>query len=220
MVVVALPFLNICLANNPSLVWNLPAWLQAHYFAVYWGTICGIIGYGFGYCCAVKFATKERWRWPLLLFAVSSIIAIQSYAFWKTAITRPLAFAAARITADGVVLQSSNASCFCGQHRSHPWKAENGEGNGSTLQDERGRNLSNPSSCWFTADRHSRPQSFKFGTRYPLHQTTCNTFLLGRYTCSRLRWIVQRAGRNLEPKRRQNMAFHIASPRPLDRPCA
>lgn len=59
-----------------------------------------------------KFATKERWRWPLLLFAVSSIIAIQSYAFWKTAITRPLAFAAARITADGVVLQSSNASCL------------------------------------------------------------------------------------------------------------
>ena len=110
-ILLLLPILNIWLTGHPTSVWGMPAWLQIHYFPIYWGLICAVLGYGFGFCCSAKFLARAHGRWPLLIVAIFTISTIEGYAWWKTGTSGSSPAAAPRITPDGVILQSTGATC-------------------------------------------------------------------------------------------------------------
>ncbi len=105
-----LPSLSIYITANPSLHWDLPWFVQRHYSALHWSGISCTLAYVFGFCGAAAFLTGHRGRWYFVGFAVAALLAVQAFAHFKTKSDRPT-MAAARLSPDGVVLQSSSATC-------------------------------------------------------------------------------------------------------------
>jgi hypothetical protein len=106
-----MPCVNVWVTDNPSLQWGMPAWLQIHYLAIYWGSICAVLGYVFGYCCGAKWLTAARTTWLLIVFAVLSLSTVQFLAWWKNRMIPQKLVAMARVSSDGVILQTGNATC-------------------------------------------------------------------------------------------------------------
>jgi hypothetical protein len=107
---VALPTLNVYVASNPSLQWEMPAWLQVYWAALSWGMVSGILAYVFGICSVAAFATGHRWRWPVVWFGVAVLAVIQGYAGWSSRPNLP-PLGAGRLSGDGVVLQTTPFTC-------------------------------------------------------------------------------------------------------------
>ncbi len=110
-ILVALPIFSIWMTANPSFAWEMPAWLQNHIFAAYWGAICSLLAYGFAFACSSKFRGKDTGRWAVLGVAILVVSAIQVFGWWKTHADRLTVPEAPRIARDGVILQSTPASC-------------------------------------------------------------------------------------------------------------
>ena len=106
----AFPFLNVYLARDPSLQWDMPDWLQLHWAALSWGIVSGLLAYVFGFCSIVALATGHRWRWGLVYFGVAVLAVIQAYAGWSS---RPMlpSMGETRISSDGVILQTTPYTC-------------------------------------------------------------------------------------------------------------
>jgi hypothetical protein len=106
----ALPFLNVYLARDPSLQWDMPDWLQLHWAALSWGIVSGLLAYVFGFCSIVALITSHRWRWGLVYFGVAVLTIIQVYAGWSSRPHLP-PLGETRISSDGVILQTSAYTC-------------------------------------------------------------------------------------------------------------
>jgi hypothetical protein len=95
--------------NRPTLIWNLPLWLQYHYTALSWGGILAIFAFVFSLAAAVAIRTHHRERWKIVIAGILLIFVIQ-FIQWNY--TRPIAPRLKDIVASsGTVMQTSNASC-------------------------------------------------------------------------------------------------------------
>ena len=107
---VALPVLNVCIAANLAIQWAMPGWLQVHWAALSWGIVSGILAYVFGFCSVAAFATGQGSKWAVVWFGVAVVAVIQVYAGWSSRPNLP-PLAAARVSADGVILQTTPFTC-------------------------------------------------------------------------------------------------------------
>jgi hypothetical protein len=105
-----LPFINVYLARNPSLQWDMPPWLQLHWAALSWGIVSALLAYVFGFCSIVGLTTGHRWRWGMIYFGVAVLAAIQVYAVWSSKPNLP-PLGETRISSDGVILQTTPYTC-------------------------------------------------------------------------------------------------------------
>jgi Peptidase C39 family len=104
------PFINVYLARDPSLQWDMPEWLQLHWAALSWGIVSGILSYLFGFCSMAAFAIGGRWKWWPIYFGAVVVAAIQVYAGWSSRPNLP-SLVKTRISSDGVILQTSAFTC-------------------------------------------------------------------------------------------------------------
>jgi hypothetical protein len=104
------PFINVYLARNPSLQWDMPPWLQLHWAALSWGIVSALLAYVFGFCSVVGLTTGHQWRWGLVYFGVAVLAAIQVYAGWSSRLNLP-PLGETRISSDGVILQTTPYTC-------------------------------------------------------------------------------------------------------------
>jgi len=104
------PFINVYLARDPSLQWNMPPWLQLHWAALSWGIVSALLAYVFGFCSIVGLTTGHRWRWGLVYFGVAVLAVIQVYAGWSSRPNLP-PLGETRISSDGVILQTTPYTC-------------------------------------------------------------------------------------------------------------
>jgi hypothetical protein len=106
----ALPFINVYLARDPSLQWDMPDWLQLHWATLSWGIVSGLLAYVFGFCSIVALTTGHRWRWGLVYFGAAILAIIQAYAGWSSRPNLP-PLGEIRMSSDGVILQTTPYTC-------------------------------------------------------------------------------------------------------------
>jgi hypothetical protein len=104
-----LPYVNLYVASHPSLLWDMPEWLELHWAALSWGAVSATLAYLFGFCSAVAWASNKPGRRLPALFSVGVLLAIQIYAARSS---RPnLPALDDWITPDGIALQTSDCTC-------------------------------------------------------------------------------------------------------------
>jgi hypothetical protein len=109
-VLLVVPFINLFLARDPSLQWDMPVWLQLHWAALSWGIVSSLLAYVFGFCSVAATITGHRWRWGPVYFGVAVLAVIQAYAGWSSRPDLP-PLGETRISSDGVILQTTPYTC-------------------------------------------------------------------------------------------------------------
>jgi hypothetical protein len=104
------PFINVYIAGDAEIQWDMPGWLQLHWAALSWAIVNGILAYVFGFCCMSGFARNHRWKWGPVCFGAAVLAVIQVYAGWSSRPNLPR-LGATRISSDGVILQTSASTC-------------------------------------------------------------------------------------------------------------
>lgn len=104
------PSINLYVALEPSVQWNMPPWLQVHWSALSWGTVSALLAYVFGFCAVAALASGHRWKWLLICFGASVLAAIQVYAGWESRPNLP-PLGGTTYSADGVILQTTPFTC-------------------------------------------------------------------------------------------------------------
>ena len=107
---VALPIANVYAGTNPSLQWQMPAWLQLHWAGLSWGVVSGVMAYVFGFCSVAAAVTGDRWKWPVVYFGAAFLTLIQVYARWSSIPHLP-PLGRPSISQDGVILQTTPFTC-------------------------------------------------------------------------------------------------------------
>lgn len=104
----ALAGVQMALWAYPDSQWALPLWLEYGYTAMIWGGIVAIFSFAFALTVALAFATRHPRRWSLAIVAVTLVGAIEVL---QLGYTRPIAGELEHSELDGVILQTSGASC-------------------------------------------------------------------------------------------------------------
>lgn len=91
------------------IAWRMPLWLEFHSALIIWCTLTAIISLVFGLALAVVFAEGHRERWKLAL--VSVLTGVTLLAFQRSNHRLIHEELSDETTEDGVVLQTSGASC-------------------------------------------------------------------------------------------------------------
>ncbi len=100
---------HLVLDMRPDLSWHLPEWLQLYYTAIAWGTILAAFSFLFSLGLWFAFIDRHAERFKLAVASVLLLVAVH-VAQWQ--FTRPIAGQLfEKISADGIILQSSDASC-------------------------------------------------------------------------------------------------------------
>lgn len=107
---VLLPITNVYAGTYPSIQWEMPAWLQAHWAALSWGIISGVLAYVFGFCSVAANITRDRLKWHVVFFGTLVLAVIQLCAAKSTDSNLP-PLGKPRISDDGVILQTTPFTC-------------------------------------------------------------------------------------------------------------
>jgi len=86
----------------------LPLWMECSINALVWGGILAVFSFGFALTVALAFASAHPRRWSLAIVSVALLITVEAVQFQYA---RPIAPELRDIERDGVVLQSSAATC-------------------------------------------------------------------------------------------------------------
>ncbi|MFC1858191.1 cysteine peptidase family C39 domain-containing protein [Thermodesulfobacteriota bacterium] len=101
--------INKFLQYKPTLLWNVPLWLQYHYSSITWGMILGLLTFIFSFASFLAIKTDHRQKYHLIVAGLIFITAIQS-AQWVY--TRPIApQLEEKVNRDSVIIQTSFVSC-------------------------------------------------------------------------------------------------------------
>lgn len=107
-VMVVLGGLALAAYVQPRLLWVLPLSVEAHFSTLVWRSVVGVMALGFSVTTALAFIGKSERRW---LVGIASLAVLLAVTVLVEDRTRPLAPELLARERDGVVLQSSGASC-------------------------------------------------------------------------------------------------------------
>jgi hypothetical protein len=99
------------LAAKPDWQWDLPDWVQLHYYTLIWGIVLSAIACVFGFAIATYLFIRHPHRWFILVagcFFLGLILLIPSMFSLEDRLPELLAH---QLSKDGVILQSTSSTC-------------------------------------------------------------------------------------------------------------